>query len=1594
MAIKKRKKKNKGSNNNNSRENKKNNKKHHGGGKNKNKDNNNVAPAPAPAPTTEQLVEGIMSRSTSMQFIAGSNGINTVIGSSASDSLAYVGGDSLGYVWGTTAETTLPTTLISTVTGGAAYLIGGAANDSIVGSAANNTIISGSGNDTIRGGGGTDLIEAGAGNDLLVFENGTSFVNSEVNGGEGTNTLNLNRGSNIDVIEDGNFINKQNIDVITVGDRGSLVNVGQLAYFAGVDSLFGGTGNDTFSVDSTFGKGVTLQGNGGADSLIGGNYGDNFIFTSAANFTAVAKVNGGSGDDVVSLASVATNISLNDSAFANYESAGSLVLGSGSDSLTLGASFLASGFNSIDGGANNDSFYVTDAVNIASATINGGAGANVISFANSANPITLADSNFTKITNIQDVVGSVSAANQVTFGTYADAAGVATFTGGTVADSFTIESGFNNNLSITAGSGDDSFTINQSGIYSGLVIDGGSGTNAVSFNSTSGVTLTDSSFANLDNLQQFTGSTSAINNITFGSNAQAAGVTTFTGGTADDTFTVESGFTNSLTLNGDAGDNTFNFAWTSGVSDVEIIGNTTGTNTVSFSNASSLVIGDSAFASMTDVQKLVGGSGDNTITFGSNAYNAGISTIVGGSGANIFDSSANTGDHTFVFTNSNFSAGSILAAVNGDNAVEVAINGTGLTSAYTFSATNMTNVDSLIVSGFSSSVSLTSTVGLISVTGSTYADTFNATGLTSAVTLNGGGGNDVLIGSTGAANTFVFGSVGDLSDATITSDGLTNTISFADAASAITLQDSDFAGLTHITTVEGTDLAANTVTFGTNAQAAGVAAFDVQGGTFDNTFTVQSGFTNALEITSASGNDSFSIAHTNVFSGLAIDGGAGTNSVTFASGTNGVTLADSDFASLSNVQNLLGTSQAVNTISLGTDAQAAGVESYTVSGGTFANSFTVEDGFTNSLSITAANGNNTFSIENDSTNTLTLTSGSGNDTFNVTAMTSAAALSIDAGAGNNSLSFASVTNAVTITDSEFANIAGIQTLAASTAADNSITLGTNADAAGVATITFGTTSNTFNSTASVGDLAYQYSGTTTSFDTLIYAGTAGANSLSVDLAGMGGTDAFTFDASTSLTNVESLTFIGFSTSVTLDEDIANVTGSTYADTFDASTLGTSSSVIFNGGGGADVLTGGSGSNTFVFSDTTTLIAADIIGNTDGSNTVSLTNLTTSGVTIVDSDFAGMADVDTLTINNHLTSAITLGTDAQAAGLDVVNGGAGASTFTVESGFTNAVALNGGVAADTFEIGHTNIFTGLSIDGGTGASNTLSFADVASGVTITDAEFSSVSNIASFVGSESDVNTVTFGSNAQAAGITSVTGGSAGDTFSATSYSVDMSFSFDNTVAVTINAGTGNDTIDLTSMGTNGATITDSYFSDLTSIESLELGNGSNVVTLDTTAAAAGIESLTGGTGEDTLNAASFGTSGITLQGWSGTATSNTANDTLTGDSGTAGVDIFVIGANSLNAYGNLSNTLFATINNFDGNDIINLGGNGDIQVEYATNLQTATISVAGAAQYSLRDIALGGNFAGLYNAAGTVKYADIINSANLNSLDENNFRVS
>ncbi len=167
-----------------------------------------------------------------------------------------------------TVEASISYTLVDNIE---RLFLTGTANINATGNALNNSIVGNSGNNTLIGGGGNDRMEGGAGNDLYYVDSegdvvietsggGTDHVISSISYVLGSYVENLTLTGTGDFTGGGN-----NLHNTIIGNIGNNILGGGGG--GGSDTLIGGLGNDTYSVDHANDVIIELEGEG-IDSVI------------------------------------------------------------------------------------------------------------------------------------------------------------------------------------------------------------------------------------------------------------------------------------------------------------------------------------------------------------------------------------------------------------------------------------------------------------------------------------------------------------------------------------------------------------------------------------------------------------------------------------------------------------------------------------------------------------------------------------------------------------------------------------------------------------------------------------------------------------------------------------------------------------------------------------------------------------------------------------------------------------------------------------------------------------------------------------------------------------------------------------------------------------------------------------------------------------------------------------------------------------------------------------------------------------------------------------------------------------------------------
>ncbi len=873
----------------------------------------------------------------------GGLGSDTISGLGTGNYFAINGANS-GTV-GTASGT--PANLIGTFSN-IANLKGGAGTDDFV--FANNATLSGSINGVS---GSNDKV------DYSAYTGGVSIIltGSTANGYSGTDGGISGGFSNIDILTAGNGSTLQGESTtsawsITGTDSGTY-NDGSghdasALIWNTFANLTGGTGNDTFTIaGGTISGTVSGGGGAGSDTIVGNAAGDYFAITGAnagsvgtsagtpanliANFTGIANLTGGAGDDTFAFQNAG---SLTGNIDGGGHAAGNVVDYSASttvSAVTLGAALPGAGSIS----------NIQDLV---------GSGVNFTLIADGNGDIF--DINGVDAGNVSYGVGGV---NSLVF------TGVGILQGGAGVDTFAFVTNTAQMETIT-GSGNDKLD------YSGY--SGGAISVTLSSISAGTASLITNSFTGIDAL---VGTGNAGDLLTGFGGAHTWNITGANTGNIDGTFS----FSNVANLTGGAGADTFKLAGgtisgtiTGGGGVDTLKGNVTGEYfDITGSDSGTLGTGvgsrTNLVGNFTGIQDLTDTGGGATFAFDGGSVDA----ITGNAGStDTLDYSQATGPISVTLTTISTGTGSDMTtgfsgidALIGTNAGDT-LTGFGGTHNWNITGSDTGNIDGTF--SFSNVANLT---------GGSGADTFKLAGGTISGTITGGGGVDTLKGNvageyfditgsdsgtlgTGAGSrtnlVANFTGIQDLTDTgggasfafdggsvdTITGNaGSTDTLDYSHAAGPISVT------LTTINTGTGSDMttgfsgidalvgtgAGDTLTGFGGAHTWNITGTDT--GNVDGSFS----FTNVANLTGGSGNDTFALGASGTLSGT-ITGGSGTNALTAAIG--------GEYFNISGVNaGSLGTSSGSNNDLIGnftgiqnlTDTGAGG-SSFAFNGGTIA----------------------------------------------------------------------------------------------------------------------------------------------------------------------------------------------------------------------------------------------------------------------------------------------------------------------------------------------------------------------------------------------------------------------------------------------------------------------------------------------------------------------------------------------------------------------------------------------------------------------------------------------------------------------------------
>lgn len=1205
-------------------------------------------------------------------------------------------------------------------------------------------------------------------------------------------------------------------------------------------------------------SGKTLVVNAGALGT-----GAGFIFDGGdAISTAKLNVTGGAGNDSIIGGSGADTIiggSGNDTINATAGGNDSLVGGAGNDTFNLGSA-LTSG-DTIDGGDGNDTLVLS------SGTVTSAALANV--------------------TNVENLVfsGDATLNSPIQFTSF----DLSLATGSGV---LTLASGYTGATTVTLGSGDSvintganvALTVNVTSANLGTgtgQIQGGTGTDTLNLTASA-----DS--ANSGYVTNNLGTSASVDKVVIVDGGDAASGSSAKG--KDVTLVLGASYANSITVDASALDAG---TVTSGASDVDFenlnldasalaAGKTltatggAGDDSITGGSGNDVILGGSGNDSLVagaGNDNVDAGAGDDTVNLGANFD--GNDTVAGGSGNDtlvIDQGTGGVGDLSFLNVTSIETLS--LTAGAGTGILDTRAQAAGVRTVTLAEGTNFIVNAAGFSSGLAFDARLSITGGNLSLTGGAGNDTFTfaSSGLNASDSITGGSGTDsiVLTNGTGVAVTATGGSaVRGIETISIT-DGATGT-GASTGNVTLTLASGFNSGVA--VSVDGSALDSNEVFTFTNSgtgvvSVTGGAGNDVfTGGSAGETFVAGSG---ADVVSAGAGNDNIDggAGADTLTGGAGVDtltGGAGNDVFVISSGDSTSTGVDTitDFSSgdvvrldvaLSSGATLDGTYKGAaasyadalsllsskagqyvfisgsNQVVIDVDGNGLlqGNDLYlALSGVTGITADTIALNATagNNVTVTGGAANDTLTLSGGTTSVFVGGSGSG-DTLNLTGASLAATVS-----GVENINVTGATNTVTLsgTTAVTANGSADFTISGSTGADTvTIASGnvgkiTIADAANT-----GGTGDTFTLTGSVGaDVVALGSGIGI---TVVDQGSG------LTISGAAGAETITIGS-------------GNSGAITVFDTVGgvNVTGTTGDDSITLSGAGASQAIV--GGSGNDTLTvavaatgtfdGGTGTaDTIVFGAASSSGSFTLtnVENVTGSGTGGIATLASGGSTTVvvvagaSLTISGAAGAETVTLGSGNSTGLTV---VDTAGGLTVSGTTGADTLTIGAGSTITFADNGGA---------------LTLSGTTGT-ETVTLTGTSTSFAVFDT---------------SGLFTLTGTTGADSGGF-SGTSANASGSFSLGDGADSMLFSGTAGAKITVDGGSGVDTLTFGSTGLTG-TITN-------------------------------VETVVGSTGVDTLVLSNSGADTILVGGSGGTGitwTTITSGDTINLVSG-SGVDTVTFG---------------------------------------------------------------------------------------------------
>ncbi len=893
-------------------------------------------------------------------------------------------------------------------------LTGNANTDAFVfaaGGSVTGTVAGGLGSNTLNYSSATGPISVNLQNSTASFTGGFSGIDSLVGSGSGSDTLTGPDGTNA--------------WSVTAAGTGS---VNGTFSFSAIETLAGGNGTDTLTGPNLANTWNVTGANAGnitgvinylsMENLVGGTNTDAFMF---AGGSVSGTVNGGNGADSLDYSLIAGSVFVNlsnssasliNGGLANgYSNIESFVGSTGSDTLTgtnnntnwfitgtntgnftsAMATPAFTGFENLTGGTGNDSFFLSNGAGV-TGTINGGGspGVDTLSYAAYLTTVSVvlggASTNVGSVQGIETVIGGTQGNDSLTGPNQVNTWNLGAGSSGNINGTIT----FSSFEALNGGNTTDTFLIGTTSAFSS--IGGGAGLDTLNwsaFSSARNVVLS------TDTVDGFSGS-------------ESVSVLTFTGINA-------------------------------------VIGSTAGTDALTGLNVSSRWdlnvtppnryndLTNGRFLDFTSFEALSAGNNGNTFSiFGTQTFN-----LVGG-----------TGDDVFLFNSGAVLNGTVNGLAGNDT---ISVTSAGLAQTITLNGiTSATGFDGTITPSINSAVTPSTFLGIETLVGGNGSDTlvgrnvdaawtvastgvYSESGRTLTFTkienLNGGSGVDIY-NISGTQNANLNGGSGDdvfnFADGAVLNGSLVgglgnDTVSFL-GSTPVSVALDRFSGIETLIGGSGSDTLIGLTTgstfniIGPDSGLAGGIVFQ----SFEN-----------LSGNSSGGNDTFAFASDSASLSGAINGAAGTDTLSYALMTTArsVTLADTGTVDgfrgseaagpialgFDNINNIIGSASAGTDQIVGLDVVANTAATWTIGATQTYFAKTAQLAFSNFDTMVGGTGIDNFAITGIRTGALRGGNGvvTGKDSFTFSAGATLAG-DIDGGDDNDTLSFAAITTAVSV----------------------------------------------------------------------------------------------------------------------------------------------------------------------------------------------------------------------------------------------------------------------------------------------------------------------------------------------------------------------------------------------------------------------------------------------------------------------------------------------------------------------------------------------------------------------------------------------------